>query len=124
MGLDTQAVLEGHPGLDQLCSNLVTVYGASHVQRRPMRSADYWIVEFIDRDGELRTVNVFLNSMAGADFPELGLVNSVLLTIELGPTSEAVLQGMAHGRSAWLRRHEQLQWAQLEDAGPLSSSDG
>ncbi len=124
MGLDTQAVLEGHPGLDRLCNNLANVYGASHVRRRPTRSVDYWIVDFIDKDGELKAVNVFLNSMAGADYPELGLVNSILLTMELGPTSEAVLQCMARGGSAWLRRHGQLQWVQVDVAAPLSSSDG
>lgn len=114
MGLNTQAVLQGHTDLEKLCDNLDDVYGALHVQRRATHSADYWILEFIDKDGDIKVVNVFLRFMAHREFPELGLVNGTLLTMEFGSTSEAVLRSMASGSNAWLRAHEQLRWFRLD----------
>jgi hypothetical protein len=110
MGLDTQAVIAGHPLLDDLCESLAINYGASIVQKRPTRSADYWIVELIEGDGQIRSINVFLNSFANGDVAELGLAQSTMLTLELCQTSEAILAAMAKGHDAWLRRHDNAPW--------------
>ena len=110
MGLHSQVVIAGHLSLDDLCQNLVATNVARAVHRRPTRSADYWFIELVDERDEVKVINVFLNSFANGDVQELGLEESTLLTMELGPSSEAILGLVAKGRNAWVRRHEGLPW--------------
>lgn len=118
MSLCTQAVLKGHLAVEDICARLRSAYGTRDAFARATRSADYWMVEFSDRDGEHRVLNVFLNSYAAGDYRELGVPESTLVTMELGPTSEAVIKALAHGSEGWIRRHDSGPWVQLHRAAP------
>lgn len=83
------------------------------VSARPQRSADHWVVELRDSNGDWRAIDLFLNSSCSSDYPELGVAESTLLSLEVGPTSEAILKAAADGGAAWFRRHEGLEWEAL-----------
>ena len=110
MGLDTQAVLKGHLSVEAICTQLRTSYGASDAVARPMRSRDHWMVEFTDSDGQHRALDVFLNSYAADDYKELAATESTLVSMELGPTSEAVISALAGASGGWVRRHDRDTW--------------
>jgi hypothetical protein len=110
MGLDTQAVLKGHLTVDAICAQLRTAYGADDAVARPMRSRDHWIVEFTDRDGQIRALEVFLNSYAADDYKQLAAPESTLVSMELGPTSEAIMRVLAQNSDGWVRRHDGEGW--------------
>jgi len=111
MGLDTQAVLKGHLSVEAICAQLRTAYGASDAIARPMRSQDHWMVEFTDSDGQHRAMDVFLNSYAADDYKELPATESTMVSMELGPTSEAVISALAGASGGWVRRHNREGWA-------------
>lgn len=117
MGLDTQAVLKGHLSVEAICAQLRTAYGASNAIARPMRSQDHWMVEFTDSDGQHRALDVFLNSYAADDYKELAAPESTLVSMELGPTSEAVVRTLAVGAGGWVRRIDDVAWV------PIGGSD-
>lgn len=112
MGLDTQAVLKGHLSIEEVCTRLRSAYGVADAVARPMRSQDYWIVEFTDRDGQHRAFDVFLNSYAAGDYSELALAESTMISMELGPTSEAVVHALVDGQEGWMRKHSGEGWKQ------------
>lgn len=118
MGLDTQAVLKGHLAVEDICARLRSAYGTRDAFARATRSPDYWMVEFADRDGEHRVLNVFLNSYAADDYRELGASESTLVTMELGPTSEAVIKALAQGSEGWVRRHDSGPWVPVDRSSP------
>lgn len=113
MGLDTQAVLKGHLSAEAICAQLRTTYGAADAMARQMRSCDHWLVEFTDHDGEHRALDVFLNSYAAEDYKELAVLHSTLISIELGPTSEAIIRALASGSEGWTRKHGGEGWVPL-----------
>lgn len=113
MGLDTQAVLKGDISIDSVCTRLRTVYGAPDTTARPMRSRDHWIVEFTDSDGQHRALDIFLNSYAADDYKELAVLESTLVSMEFGPTSEAVIRALVNGSGGWLRRHDEAGWTPI-----------
>ncbi len=118
MSLYTQAVLKSRLAIDDICGCLRAARGILDVSARAVRSPDYWVVEFVDRDGEHRVLNVFLNSYAADDYRELSTPESTLVTMELGPTSEAVIKALAHGSEGWVRRHDSGPWVPLDPAAP------
>jgi hypothetical protein len=111
MGLDTQAVLKGHLTVDAICAQLRTGYGAGDAVARPMRLRDHWIVEFTDSDGQHRALDVFLNSYAADDYKELPALESTMVSMELGPTSEAIIRTLVGESGGWVRRHDGEGWA-------------
>jgi hypothetical protein len=117
MGLDTQAVLKGHQTTEAICTQLRTAYGVSDAMARPMRSRDHWLIEFTDRDGEHRAVDVFLNSYAAEDYKELAVAESTMISMEFGPTSGAVARTLAQGFGGWIRQHNEKEWTHASLAG-------
>lgn len=113
MGLDTQAVLKGHLTVETICAQLRTAYGASDAIARPMRGQDHWMVEFTDSDGQHRALDVFLNSYAADDYKELTALESTMVSIELGPTSEALIGALANISGGWVRRHDGDSWVSV-----------
>ncbi|TPE64850.1 hypothetical protein FJQ54_00545 [Sandaracinobacter neustonicus] len=113
MGLETQAVLPTHLSVQDICSRLRTGYGVADATARATRTSDYWIVDFEDRDGEPRVLDAFLNSYASEDYQELGAAESTLLSMEFGPTSEAVIAALAGGADGWMRKHDGEPWLRL-----------
>ena len=110
MGLDTQAVLKGHLTAEAICAQLRTAYGAPDAMARQMRSSDHWLVEFTDHDGEHRALDVFLNSYAAEDYKELAAAETTMISMELGPTSEAIIGALVGGAGGWVRRHDRDSW--------------
>jgi hypothetical protein len=117
MGLDTQAVRKGHLAVDDICARLLSAYGTKNASARATRSPNYWLVEFADRDGEHRVLNVFLNSYAADDYRELHASESTFITMELGPTSEAVIKALSQGSEGWVRQHDSGPWTPLDLGG-------
>lgn len=113
MGIETQAVLAGHHDIAALCGRLRDVYGATDIRPRGTHKPDYQMIEFIDLDGAFRIINVFLNSYAREDYKELDAPQSTLVTMELGPTSQAVIGALAHGAAAWFRRQDTGPWTPI-----------
>ena len=110
MSLQTQAVVSGHLSVEDICRRLRAGYGARNVVARPGRHSDYWIVEFVDHDGELRTLHAFLNSWAADDYAELGAGDSTLLSIEFAPRSLALAEAMIGASTGWKRQLEADPW--------------
>lgn len=113
MGLDTQAVLKGHLSVEEVCTRLRSAYGVADAVARPTRSRDYWIVEFTDRDGQHRALDVFLNSHAAQDYRELAAPESILISMEFGPTSDAIVRALVNGSGGWVRKHDGEAWTPL-----------
>ncbi len=113
MGMDTQAVIGRHVSVADVCGQLKGPYGAKSVQARSTHRPDYWVIDFIDRDGAHRMIDLFLNSYAGDDYRQLTEGQSTLVSMELGPTSEAIVRSIAAPWQAWVRRHDGEPWAQL-----------
>jgi hypothetical protein len=113
MGLETQAVISGHLTVHDICRRLRTGYGAVAPLPRGARVADHWMIEFTDRDGQHRLVDAFLNSWAADDYHDLDVTESTLLSMELGPTSEAVMRALVKGSKGWTRRHSGQAWEAL-----------
>ena len=113
MSLQTQAVLKGRLPIEDICRRLRTVYGACDVVARATRNSDYWIVEFQDVNGMPRSLDLFLNSWAKDDYPELPAGDSTLLSTEFSDTSLQIIRASATGSSGWFRRHDSEAWTPL-----------
>lgn len=109
MGIETQAVLVGHHNMGDLYQRL-QAYGATEIHPRVTHRPDYQMIQFVDLDGELRVVNVFLNSFASEDYQELSAGESTLITMELGPTSKAVVRAIASLSPGWFRQQDTEAW--------------
>lgn len=113
MSLQTQAVIKGRLPIEDICRRLRSVYGACDVVARATRNSDYWIVEFQDVNGIPRSLDLFLNSWAKEDYPELLAEDSTLLSTEFSDTSLQIIRGAATGLSGWFRRHDSEAWMSL-----------
>jgi hypothetical protein len=78
-----------------------------------MRREDYWVVEFTDRAGAIRVMNVFLNSFAADDYADLWAGPSTLLWTEHRPDSTALLRRLVPPSRGWVRDHEADSWAEV-----------
>lgn len=113
MGIETQAVLGGHYAIEDLQRRLEANYPAAQVRRRATHKPDYWLIEFVDRDGQRRVVNVFLNSYAADDYAELDTAESTLITAQLEPTSDAIIKAISAESIGWFRRRDGDPWVAL-----------
>lgn len=110
MGLNTQAVLPRHLTIDKIRDRLAQLDGIQHVLVRGTHQPDYSIIEFVDRLGQGRVLDVFLNSYAADDYRDLTDGDCTMLSIEFGPTSDEVIRGIVGITGGWIRSPDSTPW--------------
>ena len=113
MGLETQAVLRGHVTVDAICERLAEIRSVTGIAVRSTHQPAYWMVEFIDRLGKARVLDVFINSYAATDYADLLSGQSTMLSMELGPTSEEIVVALALRSGGWIRHDSSGGWSEL-----------
>lgn len=110
MGIETQAVLTGHIGVEKLVSILEQYCNTRVVGSRDMQNQDYKIIEFLDQDLHRQAINVFLNSSAASDYTNLISGESTLITVEFSPSNFVIAQSLADVTGGFVKRADGDPW--------------
>lgn len=113
MGLETQAIIPRHITVEDVCALLRSECEATVVIARGMHRPEYSIIEFVDQQGEMQALNVFLQSYAAEDYRSVYSGPSTLLTLEFSPTNYDTLSALAGAAGGYVQRTGDEPWIKV-----------
>ena len=113
MGLETQAIIPGHVTVEHICQLLTAALPGSRPAARNMHRPEYKIIEFVNMDGQMQALNVFLHSYAADDYRAVYAEPSTLLTLEFSPSGYETLKAVAGKAGGFVQRTAGEAWARI-----------
>lgn len=113
MGLETQAIIPGHVTVEHICELLTDALPGSRPIARAMHRPEYKIIEFVNAQGQMQALNVFLQSYAADDYRAVYAEPSTLLTLEFSPAGYEMLKAVAGKAGGFVQRTAEEPWAKI-----------
>jgi hypothetical protein len=110
MSLNTQAVIPGHLGIEEVCRILTERGRAREVVPAPRYRPEHWEVTLVEPGGANLMLDVFLRSWAAEDYADVWQGPSTLLSCVFQPAAVALLATVARSQDGMMRANESDPW--------------